>query len=148
MSPEININIEPDAEETIEETDELIERLDSLETISNTRHGELLERLESCRSNLERLSTESTAENPRLSELAATLGEIRAELSSLKSSMDTISSHPLLSASQEPIATVEALTVLDEPALENQTVEVSAGNEEPTLEAPPPSPPARKNRFV
>lgn len=125
-------------EDALEETDELVAQVNALETVSATRHAELLERINTCQTRLEMISSAATSENPLLTQIVSQLAEVKAELISLKSSTDTRSNLRELSVSQ-----TEILTDLDALSPERSTVEAPGSD----VENPTPKE-QRKRRFV
>jgi hypothetical protein len=126
-------------EDTADEIDEISEQLAVAQIISDERHTEFLEKVDTCLNRLESLSTtQSTAENPLLTQILAELATTRGELANLKSSMDTLQTRPtpLNSPTPEPENPEEPEpdALIEEPArdeLENS-----------------PEPKPRKNRFI
>jgi len=135
VQPEPDPQLEPVIEETNDlanDVDELSEQFAQQAVLSETRHRELTERLESCQTSLQQYLTQQTNENPILTSLLNQLQEIRAELVTLKS---------LISDSRQsqapPPETIEETPAA--PVTENQT-------EEPAQDAPPPEP--KRHRVI
>lgn len=126
-------------EDTQEEVDDLTAQVQALETVSATRHTELLERINTCSTRLETISSAATSESPLLAQIVSQLAEVKAELTNLKSSMDTKQNRPELSVSTAEILTEDPA----EPSQERSTVEL------PVSQVENPTPPVeRKRRFV
>ena len=89
MEPEAPIEAPPieAVEEEVEEIDEIAEQLAVLGIVTEERHTEILQEVQSCRNQLESLSRTEQPENPMLTQIAESLIQLRAELESLKSSM-------------------------------------------------------------
>ena len=126
-----NEEIREDLEEATEDVDELVSTLAAHATLSETRHTEILERIDQCRTISERLSATSGAENPMLTQLLNQMVELRAELSTLKSSMDSRQNLPVPNVSEIPPEEQSPVVLTEELSVEN--------------EVPVPT---RKNRFI
>lgn len=100
--PEHIHDVEPvtDAiQDAAEDVDELVIAVQTLESESGKRQTELLERIDTCRTQLEALSNrpqtpESLAESPMLVQIQSQLTQIQSEFLSLKSSLDTLLNRP------------------------------------------------------
>jgi uncharacterized coiled-coil protein SlyX len=128
MSPEIIIipgseDITDDIEETGDEIEALSEQLAAHQAASETRHTQIIEGVDSCRTRLETLSSAVTSENPALIQISSQLVALQAELLSLRmlflasQTAPTIFDPPLTETPE-----IEEIVVLDSPNEEPSTV--------------------------
>lgn len=125
-------------EDAASEIDEVSSQLTELNAQAETRHADILERLNTCLAKVETLSSSQTAENPLLTQVLNQVVELKAEILSLKASMD---STPNPQPPSELIVT-EEIPASDTPSQESPMEDTAKDVENP------PVPERRKNRFI
>jgi hypothetical protein len=130
--------IQDAVDENAEEVDELVELVRSQRNLSETRHAEILARVNECSNSLERLSTQTQAENPAMTQVLSQLAEMRVEMDLLRQelrSTATMSKVPTPNGSEpNPGGLIETEVLIEEPSGE------SVEN--------PPQQTVKKNRFI